>query len=176
MEREEILRRALAMARGVLDPDSALDGCTKAEQTELMVIAVYELRRRLDRYGKGQRRARRLLYTLLTPAQLARCRRDGTFVVTGSLGGRYRLNARCGHVEKVERHGRYYWRRWSFCYHEDTEDELPPADRTIAHMLTLTTDEGAFLAEANVQHRSDLWNGEWRRQLNAARREREAVA
>jgi len=55
----------------------------------------------------------------------------------------------------------------------DEPREMPPADVTIGHLLLLSADEPAFLAEANHRTRSDmLWNGDYIRGLAHARRMR----
>lgn len=168
-----------ALARGIeegaLHPDmGALDHCTEDERRLVWQLAGYErllVLERRKRRGGGQRRAMRLLRSWLTLAQ-AQQLRAGAFRVRGSAGGWYRLWPGVGHAERVERHGRYWYTCGGYCLHEEGH-VLPPADRTLAHLLLLRTDEPAFIAEANLTKRGvwgdQLWNGAYRRRLATRR-------
>lgn len=147
------------------------------EQTlsAIAIIAAYEENRLDVRYRN--RKAMRLLRGLLSDRQREQLRRRHySFTATGSDGGEYRLWPYWGTIERLERHGKYLISVETFCYH-DPEGELPPADLSIAHMLLLSVDEGAFLKAANRTARIHQgWNGEWHQQLRAARQRRDELA
>jgi hypothetical protein len=148
-------------------------GWTDEEQNRAILLACYEVR-----FGRKRdnRKAMRLLKTWLTEEQRSDLRRLGWFYVTGSAGGRYRLRPHCAHVEKVEKHGKHWFGKVRYCFH-DVEEILPPADVTLAHMLHLVTDEDDFLARANPTLQcQEIWNPEWRRRLRQAREARESAA
>jgi hypothetical protein len=159
-------------------------GISPEEEADLLALRYYLVRlRRAGRHRAGQRKARRLLRSLLAPAQRAELRRLRYFYVTTPGGNVYRLDPRNGHAERVERHGGRYFARVSYCLHDaDDGDKMPPADVTIAHLLLLIADEDAFLATANASPRDDqIWNREYLRMLRDRRirgneREREAIA
>jgi hypothetical protein len=136
-------------------------------------------RRHLERKrlrGPAQRRAHRLLRTLLTETQQRDLTRRREFFVTGSAGGIYRLLPRRGRTERVEKHGTRWYTKASYCLHDlDTvplEEQMPPADVTIGHLLLLSCDEPAFLATANAKPSDLLWNGAYLKRLAASRKQR----
>lgn len=110
-------------------------------------------------------------------ASRAELRRRGAIVVTGSAGGWYRIDPGAGCAERIERHGRRWFARATYCLHPPDEN-WPDADVALAQMLLIVTDEPAFLMAANEHRREMLWNGQWLRRLAAARKERrkDAVA
>jgi len=67
----------------------------------------------------------------------------------------------------------------SYCLH-DPENELPPADVTIGHLLLLRTDEPRFLRLANATDARGpgcgLWNGDWLRRVRRRRQPHPAQA
>jgi hypothetical protein len=60
--------------------------------------------------------------------------------------------------------------------HPEDPAALPAADVSLAQLLLLSADEAEFRSRANREEipRACLWNGEWRRRLNNARRALEA--
>lgn len=130
-----------------------------------------DYRARLARYHQANRRAMRLLRSLLSPEQRLELRRHRrSFTVIGSRGGRYRLWPYAGTTERIAQHGKYAISEVQFCLHEEGERDLPPADLTIAHLLMLRADEERFLIDANHHPREHMgWNGDWHRRLRAAR-------
>jgi hypothetical protein len=96
--------------------------------------------------------------------------------VEGSAGGTYRVMPYCGQTQRVERHGRRWFAKAAFCYH-DKEGELPKADVALAHLLLLKTDEPGFLAAANHRVLGDqLWNRDYIRRLRERRAQRAEAA
>jgi hypothetical protein len=157
--------------------DDLVSQMTKRQQKDIVSLIWIEAvqirtaeRKRL--MGPPQRKALGLLRSLLTDTQRSQLARSRNFRVEGSLGGVYRLWPKNdhAHTEQVERHKTRWYVRASFCYH-DPENELPPADVSIAHLLLISADEGEFLAKANktLQGRN-LWNGAYLRRLNEVRR------
>jgi hypothetical protein len=133
------------------------------------------------RRRQGNRRALRLLRSLLDPEQRACLRRNRHFYVTAASGKTYRLIPGTGGAQEVERHGRYWYVRDLFCLHppRDEHPEIPNADTTIAHLLMLRYDERAFVREANRTQTWPVrewgtvnagWASAWRRRLNERRR------
>lgn len=170
---------ARAIAQGLLAPD-ALDGrrwldgglLTKEEQAQVFALAVYEIQVRKSREPEVQAKALRLLRRLLSKDQRRQLRAGRTFNVRGSAGGHFRLCPSTGAVWGLEQHGsRLYGVRF-FCLHEPPGDPpLPPADRTVAHLLMLQTDEEQFVRTANrTEQPPSCWDGTWRRRLNEKRR------
>ena len=180
---QEYVTLARQIADGILAPDYIrprqwADGSdvTAVDQLEIFALAMHEIRLRQQQRPPAQRRAMRLLRSLLSAEQLQQLRRRKVIRLFGSAGGHYELSPCTGMVRALERHGMHFYSVRSFCLHEpDGDPILPPADRSVAHLLMLLTDEPAFVATANVtERRPDCWNGEWRRRLNAARRQRAA--
>lgn len=180
---QELADAARQVAREVLAPDFVAgiqwaDGTpiTEAETRNLFTFACYEIRQMHSRRPKAQRKALRLLRTLLTPEQREQLKTGQQFRVVGSAGGVYRLYPSTGQVCAVERHGARWYGVRTFCLHELEEPGIvvfPSADRTIAHLLLLSAAEPEFLALANAtDRRPDCWNGEYLRRLRRARRER----
>lgn len=177
----------VAFARMLLDaermPDTIptwSDGTqpTPEEAETLIALVLYEgrcrdRRRRAIAARPARRKAYQLLRQFLTPEQAACLARLGHFYLTTPAGRSYRLRPRDGRIEEVERHGTQMFARRSFCLHPDEEHAVPSPDVTLAHMLLLLSDEAEFHGEANVTERhTQLWNGDWLRQLYQARRER----
>lgn len=96
-------------------------------------------------------RARELLRVLLSDAQWARYEENGWFEVRGSKGGRWRIrdNGQSGNVDLMPEIGDE--RDVTYCAHPP--GSLPDADAHAAQMLTLVTDEDAFVRTANVHYR-----------------------
>ncbi|MFA6046277.1 MAG: hypothetical protein WC718_14935 [Phycisphaerales bacterium] len=172
----------IALVRRLLEhPDDAealnmAAGLDERQQRNLLALTVYEARYRQRYRGSrrmAQRRALRLLRTLLSAEQRRMLASTRYFYAEGSAGGLYRLIPGTAYVHRVDRHGKRRYADTGFCIH-GPEDGSPQADETIGQLLLLTTDEPGFLATANARHLGRmLWDGGWRRQLNAARRERE---
>lgn len=180
----ELAALAQRLADDAIMPDDAAayrwaDGttCDCEEWHDLMGLVGYIVRqRRVKRCGRHQRRAFRLLRSLLSPEQRRTLRTRKDFLVTGSLGGSYRLSPRHGWTERVKRHGSRWFVQASYCFHDDrtnADEAMPNADLAIAHMLLLVADEGEFLARANATARGgQLWNGDYVRRMRQARLER----
>lgn len=138
------------------------------EWSDLMMLRAY-IRRLRDRkrWGAAQRKARRLLRHLLTPEQRMQLRRLRYFYATTPEGTTYRLDPRRGYAERVERHGRRWFAKRSYCLHDEVDDgKMPPADVTTAHLLLLMADEATFLATANETRRDDqIWNRDYLRRM-----------
>jgi hypothetical protein len=149
------------------------------EQSRVMLFVGWEVARLTEqrrRRSGANRRAYKLLHSLLTEPQSAMLRRNGDFLTRGSAGGIYRLFPRLSAVWRVELHGsRYFWRAHA-CLHEHGEQVMPPADVTIGHLLWIRADEPGFIEAANWTVNTMLWNGEWLRRLRLARLEREREA
>jgi len=157
---------------------------TAAEAAQVCDLWAYhrELQQRRARqresYG-AQRKAMRLLARHLSPEQKDRLRRKGEFYVTPASGNTYRIDARLGRTEEVTRHGKRWFVRRRFCLHEPglLRLAMPPADLALTHLLLLLADEREFLTTANASDaRRSFWNGDWLRQLRAARIAREQAA
>jgi len=150
---------------------------TLREGDRVIHIAIYLVRflaqeERKRKRSPAQRRATRLLRSYLSADQRRQLGAAGEFIVIGSAGGAYRLSARRGDVYEVEKHGTRFFQVRYWCFH-DLEEQMPPADETIGQLFHILTDEPAFREEANSQEmRRLLWDGQWLRQLNAARRTR----
>jgi len=122
--------------------------------------------RRSVKQNTAQRRAMVLLRSLLTPAQRKTLQTHKEFLVICPSGNVYRLYPRNGMVWRVERHGKNWFAKSSYCIHEAKETGIPPADRTIAHMLMLMTDEEEFLRTANATRTAtQMWNSEYLRAM-----------
>lgn len=142
---------------------------TEDDKSEIRSLVMYESQRLAEIEQEealkavqrpAQRRAYKLLRSLLTAAQNDQLTRCGYLHITGTMGGLYRLDPTHGKVYKCLSLGGRYHRVISFCFH-DPNYVMPPADLTIGHMLWLLSDEGAFLAEAN----STVWAlSRWMRQ------------
>lgn len=103
-----------------------------------------EERRELAR--QAQARAEELLVALLTDEQAASRREHGWFAVRGSASKRvYRIHA-TGIANNVDRLGDDGKRERVFCAHPPG---VPAADVHLAQLLSLATDEDAFLRVAN---------------------------
>lgn len=139
-----------------------------AEWRDVLALRAYIRRlRERERHKPAQRKARRLLRSLLTPRQRAELRRLRYFYATTPGGATYRLDPRRGYAERVERHDRKWFVKRAYCLHDQCDEgKMPPADVTVAHLLLLLADEPAFLATANETRRDDqLWNGEYLRRM-----------
>jgi hypothetical protein len=92
-------------------------------------------------------RAEKLLLSLLTADQAASYLRDGWFEVTGSAGGRFRINRRgqAGNIDELPADGGP--RIASYCIHPS--GGFPDADAQAAQYLMLVTDEPGFRRTAN---------------------------
>ena len=170
----ELARLGHEVAISVLHPDVGdwYQELTDQEKRVVMALACYELGYVKPKEKTAQRKAQRLLRTWLTDEQRRELARRQAFDVVGTLGGRYRLRPSMGCTGRIERHGKNYYESATYCLHDDAA-ELPPADLTLTHYLMIVTDEADFLAQANEYPRK-LWDGQWMRRLNAARRRRAA--
>lgn len=148
VDRDTIIALARRVVSGEIafDGSDELDALTEEERHEVCVLAVYELQRR--HRPENQRTATRLFKSWLTASQRLELRQRGHVTVTGSEGGVYRLRPQNGMCERVEQHGKNWYRVATYCYH-DVDGELPNADTSLAHLLILSTDEARFRAEAN---------------------------
>ena len=104
----------------------------------------------IDARASATSRAEELLFSLLTDEQAESYRRDGSFVVIGSHGGRYRITRGVsGNIlwlpEGAENpHAR-------LCAHPTmAESWLPTPDVQVAQLLALITDEREFVNRANI--------------------------
>jgi hypothetical protein len=101
---------------------------------------------------QAQARAEELLEAMLSDEQAASRRDSGFFTVRGSSSGAaYRIHNKgiTGNVDRLDGEGR---REVVFCAHPPAG--IPVADVHLAQMLSLVTDEDAFLRVANVLHRN----------------------
>lgn len=94
----------------------------------------------------AQARAFTLLRHVLTEEQEKTLERHGWFMVRGSHGGVYRINARgqSGNVDLMNAEGR---RQAALCAHTTG---VPDPDAWLAQMLEITHDEIGWLAVANI--------------------------
>lgn len=173
---QELLERASQYATaGVIDDSSWSDGSlvNENDRRDLENIVSYLRDCRTIRSAetrRAQRRAMRLLRSLLTPVQRATLRTRKEFLVVCPSGNVYRLYPRTGVVWRVDRHGKNWFVRTAYCIHEDKELGIPPADRTVAHLLLLLTDEDEFLQTANARDaRDQMWNGEYLRKIRSGK-------
>jgi hypothetical protein len=146
-------------------------GVSASERADLAALLWYTRHLREQRRDRpAQRRAMRLLRSLLPAPMRAELRRRRCFHVRAASGATYRLDPRIGLAERVERHGGRWYATRSFCLHDaDDEGKMPPADRTVAHLLLLMADEPAFLATANATRCDDqLWNRDYLRRARRA--------
>jgi hypothetical protein len=142
---------------------------TAEDRRNLHALFYYQVRILLHKFH--QRRAMKLLRSMLSIEQVRELRRCSYFTITGSAGGRYRLypySNWSGVVELTERFGKRWFGTVTYCFHED-EDEfctMPAADRIMGQMLLILADEASFLFQANAKPRY-LWN--WRLQRRELR-------
>ncbi len=180
MTPQELADLAMQLVNGQMTVETLLarTDLTDADKRDVRALAIYEIRFRVEGHLRrqrrpAQRRALGLLRSLLTSEQRAMLSHARYFHARGSAGGLYRLCVETANVQRIERHGSRYYGVQSFCIH-GPEDGCPPADETISQLLLLSADEPAFLATANAHDLGAmLWNGEWRRELAEARRQRE---
>jgi len=177
---QEMIDFIFGLIRGEITAEEAQE-LHHADYREVVALLQYELDRRRweadkKKRAKAQRRARALLRSFLTPQQKKHLRDRRGFFVRGSLGGMYRLHPATGTVYRVEKHGKRWFGVIRYCLH-DEDNVMPPADLSLGQMLLLLSDEQAFLDEANAtdERSRTLWNGDWLRRLNQARRERAAA-
>lgn len=101
-------------------------------------------------------RAEQTLLLFLNPTQRKNYKRHGCFRVTGSHGTLYRIHCddHVGNVEWINRKGTA---KGNFCAHSDRVfgDDVPEPDHWLAQMLSLVTDEIAWLKIAH------LMNDDW---------------
>lgn len=180
MTPEEICDLAKGLAHREISFES-VDWAAIPVETQATIAALvrYEARRIADRLHAArtsQIRAMALLRSLLTFDQRLELRQNKEFTVIGSAGGRYRLHPRSGTLARVEKHGKRWYARTRYCFH-DPGSVMPEADVTIGQMLHLMSDEPGFLAMANAtEYLTELWNGAYWKRMRNARREREAAA
>ena len=95
-------------------------------------------------------RAEELLFSLLTDEQAESYRRDGSFVVIGSHGGRYRITRGVsGNILWLPEGSEQPYAR--LCAHPTmAESWLPTPDVQVAQLLALITDEREFVNRANI--------------------------
>ena len=181
MTTEEKARIAKGLARGEILFDSvSWDEASHDDLEDMIELFIYEretINGRREQRNQAQRRARALLKSLLTPAQLAELKRRQYVTVVGSKGGVYRLHPRMGRVEGVDKHGSRWFARRGYCFHfADPNSQLPKADICVGQLLLLSCDEDEFLSKANVkENTSMLWDGAWLKRLYAARRSRTQI-
>lgn len=149
---------------------------TDREIRDVVALFVYALQLRQSKHLKGQRKAMRLLRSLLSAEQRRQLRRSRYFYATTASGVVFRFIPRRGLTERVILHGKRFYAASHFCLHDpEDDDQMPPADLTVAHLLLITTDEPRFLEMAN-EHAvlSHLWNGDYLRRVRRRRAERES--
>lgn len=176
MSDDELVGLALQVIRDQGFDQSLEWNLTTEEWVRLATLVVDEKKRRarVEKEREAvQQRARRLLRSYLTKAQRKELRDRRHVRVIGSAGGRYKLYPGTGVAYGCELHGTRWFGVKSYCLH-DADRVMPPADVTLGQMLLLLSDEPSFLATANMTDRRSwcLWNGEWLRRLNRAKRER----
>jgi len=148
------------------------DALTDEERRRCLAYTLYEMQRRTK---PEQRKALRLFRSWLTENQRQQLRTRQDVMVRGSAGGMYRINPYCGATERVERHGKRWFARTRFCYH-DPAGELPKADVALGHLLLIRADEPEFILRANEHVSSgEMWSSAYRRRLAVARRFRIAA-
>jgi hypothetical protein len=160
----------LAVAHSLALQEIAFDlfdwtGWTEAEQRRALLLACYEIS-----YGESgpRKKAASLFRKWLSVSQRRELSRNGSLRFLGSAGGTYRIIPGAGRAERIEKHGKNWYRSSVFCLH--SEVEMPKADDALAHFLFLISDEPGFLAAANEHpHVSMQWDGSWRRRLNESR-------
>ncbi len=178
-EPREYLRYATAPDPPEIDAVRWEDGtpATPEEFRDIVLLRAYAFRqieRRRRRASGPQRRALRLLRSLLSGEQLRQLRSNREFLATAASGNTYRIDPRRGITEQVTRHGRRWFVLRRFCLHDSEEGKMPAADLAIAHLLLLLSDEAEFLRLANATYmRDQLWNADYRRRLREARALRE---
>jgi hypothetical protein len=174
MTNTELLDLARRLWRNEIRRDgSECQALTPAEARTVWAFLSYEADRS-HRSRACDKKARALFRSWLTPAQRRELDVHGRVRITGTAGGRYDISPYwvARGTRKLERHGKNWYAVSSYCWH-DAAGELPKADVCLAHLLCLTTDELGFLAVANEHPITlQLWDGAYRRRLNAARRER----
>jgi hypothetical protein len=167
-----MLARVRVIVEGTLAVDMASwAGWTEAEERECMVLVLYEMGLRQERQCKARKRALGLFRSWLSPAERSHLVQRREVRVHGSAGGYYAVRPHTGSTARLERHGSRWFVTATYCLHPP-DILLPAADIALAHMLLLRTDEPAFLATSNETRRK-LWDGDWLKCLNRARRERE---
>jgi len=151
----ELVAIAKQFLDGLITPEAMVAFEFTEEETRTVVAFIeYEAAYRRDNSParlRAQRRAKALLRSLVSAKQWREFRSRGCFKVCGSAGGMYQLCLETGAV-----HGLTLWKgRWytvtDYCLIHPSKFELPPADTTISHLLLLTADEPAFLAEAHAR-------------------------
>ena len=127
---------------------------TRAEAREIIMWANYEIERTWwERHRAAQRRAMRLLRSLLTAEQKRQLRQGWSkgFRVTGSNGGIFKIyphSGSGGQVRRVELHGQRWYEVAQYCLHTPKRD-VPPADEAIGFLLQLRANETEFMLRAN---------------------------
>lgn len=136
-----------------------------------------DLRRGRDSFGfwaytPEQKKAEKLLLSMLSPAQRESYRRSARFTVIGSAGNHYRIE--CGHINNITWVSRSGIVLGVFCAHPRrwepaTLGRLPDQDVMLGQMLTLVDDEWALLRKANKAYgqwpscKKNPWDAFWRR-------------
>jgi hypothetical protein len=182
---DDVIGLVRGLSTGLIAPDFVDWDCmSQNTRNNVWMLSRYEIRRlrgldQVRRRGDPQKRAMRLLRSLLTPTQLWWLRQRRHFLITGATTGHvYRLNPYFGHTSRVTKHGSRWFVHTRFCLH-DPEVLLPPADVMVGHLLLLRADEPRFLELANAtdaRGMAGLWNGEWLRRVRRRRIEREEAA
>ncbi len=177
-DEEEFLWFIDQLVEGVIMPDTVEDyvwsngqSITDQARQEILTITRHMASRATWRTTPAKRKAMKLLRRHLTSEQKRQLRNTGEFYAYAPSGRVYRLRPvgiEAG-IWFVQRHGKNFYAKVSFCLH-DQPRKLPPPDVTLAHLLLISCDEEWFIEEANpTPIKSHMWDGEWRRQLNAAR-------
>lgn len=121
---------------------------------------------------QGNRRALRLLRSMLTSEQREQLRRDRAFRQMVPSGNAYRLLPSAGITQRIEFHGTRWFGVGGYCLHPDLDLSIPNADTTIGHLLMLRHDEATFLTKANfTERRHGGWDPAWMRTRARVRRE-----
>lgn len=180
---DAIIELVRGLSTGHIAPDWVdWDAMTTRTRNVIWVLSRYEIRRlreisRERRRGSPQKKAMRLLRTLLTPNQLWWLRNRRYFLVGGhKTNHTYRLRPQYGTVSRVTKHKTRWFVHTQYCLH-DPDVKLPPADVSISHLLLLRADEDRFLSTANATDaRSMFWNGDWLRRVRRTRLRMQAEA
>lgn len=129
----------------------------KAEQDRQEELREQEARKRKESITKADKTAWATLRRYLTEEQRTSLDVNDWFVITGSLGTRFRVygaktyGSPSGNVWWLDKDGK---KRGQLCAHSDTYNtlaarNLPLADHILAQMLEIVTDEGRWMGIAH---------------------------
>jgi hypothetical protein len=170
---EELIRIVHVFCDQTIMPDDItdivwLDGdkVSHAELREILVLSRYEMYYRSTRKQPAQRKAVKLLRSLLSAEQRKSIRNNGYFHIQVRSGNYYRIHPNMYPTKRVEKHGKRMFALGSYCLHPDLDLHIPHGDVAVSHMLMLKTDEEEFLKLANYRlYDRQLWNRDYLRSL-----------